>query len=642
MGSRLSGIRSWPEIAVGVGVVVLALAGGGYFGVALGIGTILVWLLVLVALLRGRMRAVPGPLASACLCLIALAGLTAFSLAWAGDDGAGFIDAVRVAGYAGTFALAGLTLRFERMEALLTALAAGILVVAVVALGARLGGIGGGDTALVDVLASTSGRLSYPIGYWNALGALMALGVPLFVWLAAEAPSTRPRGWAIAALPPLMLVAYMTSSRGALLAAAFGVAVAAAFASSGRRTIATAAVAGMAALPAVCLARLQDGILDGPGSGEPGLAEIAVVVGLVAGVGMAAWLGPRLAVRLERVPLPRVSLRILIPALVVAAIGLVAYVGPSQFLDDFRAVPKQSEAASREDGTLTFSGSGRAQFWGTALDAFADEPVRGGGAGSYPAYWNAHGTLDTPTQNAHSEPLELMAELGVGGVALFLAFFALIVAAGIRRRGSPDAPAAGAALGVLAAASVGFLIDWTWQIPAVVVPVLVSAAVLAGSPAPASRKPRYRTALGGWSPAPMLTAGLVLLALPALWAGGVLALATGRLDAAGEALDRGDYAEAAQAARAAAAIEPWAAEPWVQLATIEQATGNLEAARIDVHEAIDRTPDDFRPWLLAAAIDLRDGRTESGSGYALRALQLAPRVLERVALTPGGRADNGL
>ena len=645
MGSRLSAVRSWPEILVAAVVLALALTAGGYSGVALGTATVIVWLLVVVALLRGRLEGVRSrPLAAACLCLIALAGLTAFSLAWARDDGAGFTDAVRVAGYAGTFALLGLTLRPERAGAALKALGIGILAVAVVALGARLGGIGEGDSELVEALASTAGRLSYPVGYWNALGALMAIGVPLFAWLAAEPASSKPRGWAIAALCPLFLAAYMTSSRGALLAAVLGLTVAAAFASSGRRTIAAALVAAAAALPAVVLARLLGGILDGPGTGEPGLSEAAVAAALVAGMVIASRLGPRVTEGLGRVPLPRVSLRRLVPALFVAGVALVAIVGPSQFLDDFRTVPRETQASS-EDRILTFSGSGRAQFWGTALDAFADDPVKGDGAGSYPAYWNANGTLDTPTRNAHSEPLELMAELGLPGLALYLAFFALVVLAGVRQASGPRAPAAGAALGVLAAASVGFLIDWTWQIPAVVVPALVAAALLAGSPAPTpARRPRAAHPSGDAGPGlrGALATGLALLALPALWAGGVLALATDRLDASAEALDVGEYAKAAQAARAAAAIEPWAGDPWVQLATVEQAAGNLAAARLDVREAIDRSPEDFRPWVLAAVIATSDGNSDAATAYLLRAVDLAPLVLERSVLTPGGELDSDL
>ncbi len=136
-----------------------------------------------------------------------------------------------------------------------------------------------------------------------------------------------------------------------------------------------------------------------------------------------------------------------------------------------------------------------------------------------------------------------------------------------------------------------------------------------------------------------LAVALVGAALPALWAGGVLVLSSDRLDESAEALERGEYAEAAQAARAAASLQPWASEPWVRLATIEQAAGNLEAARRDVHAAIDRAPTDFRLWLLAVRIELNLGEPQIGIAYRKRALQLAPLVLPSIAsqteFTPG-------
>ena len=574
---------------------------------------------------------------TAALCLIALVGLTAFSLVWSPDVGAGFVDVVRNAGYAGTFILAGLTVGGDRARGVLGAMGIAILLVAGVALAARLGGVGGGDTGLVESLGATSGRLSYPLGYWNALGALMAIGMPLLVWIASEGPGGRPRGWALAGLVPLLLVAFMTSSRGALLAALVGVVVVVAFAASGRKAVAVAGVATAAALPALLVAGLADGILTGPGTGEPGGPELAVGAALVLGMALGGFLGPRLVERLARGSVPRVRIRrVLAGCLVAVVIAAMALVGPGELKNDFLGPPGGSAPAARaQAGLLTASSSGRAQFWGTALEAFADQPVRGFGAGSYPTYWNAHGTLVTPTRNAHSEPLELMAELGVGGLLAFCAFFVVVVAAGVRRAREPDGPAIGAALGVTFAALVGFLIDWTWQVPAVVVPVLIAAAIIGasqravGSPAVASGRTR------SWG----LAVALVGAALPALWAGGVLVLSSDRLDESAEALEQGEYAEAAQAARAAASLQPWASEPWERLATIEQAAGNLEAARRDVHAAIDRAPTDFRLWLLAVRIELNLGEPQIGIAYRKRALQLAPLVLPSIAsqteFTPG-------
>ncbi len=85
---------------------------------------------------------------------------------------------------------------------------------ALVALGARLLGIGAADADLVAVLPTAAGRLSFPIGYWNALGALMALSVPTLCWRSATATTPALRGLALTGFPPVLLAAYMTSLAG--------------------------------------------------------------------------------------------------------------------------------------------------------------------------------------------------------------------------------------------------------------------------------------------------------------------------------------------------------------------------------------------------------------------------------------------
>ncbi len=643
--NRPNALRVSAGIAVAAAIVGLSLAEGGYGGVATGMTTVLVWLLVLAVVLsgRGRLAAEGSRTVHAGGCLVALAGLTAFSLLWASDDGSAFADVVRISGYAGAFVLAGLTLGRGRGESTLVAIATGIFGVAMIALASRLGGIGEGDTALASLLTATSGRLSYPIGYWNGLGALMALGVPLLVWLAAGLDAPRARGRAIAALCPPLLVAYMTSSRGALLGAAFGAVVVVIFASDRPRAAAATVVGILATLPAFLAAGLMSGILDSAGAGAPGSSELIVALALVAGMAFAAVAGDGLTTRLSRIRVRRIRVR-RTPALIAVlaiGVGLVLLTGPSRFIDDFRSLPEQKRTAS-EAGILTVSGSGRAQFWGTALDAFAGAPLKGVGAGGYGTYWNVNGTLNTPTKYAHSEPLELLAELGIAGFALFIAFFFVVVRAGIRRARGPDRAGAGAALGVIAAGSVGFLIDWTWQLPAVVVPILIAAALLTGpSFAGGTQAPPQAPELGlprTWR-GPVIATALIAIAIPAIWAGGVLGLATSQLNSSEHAYSRGEYGEAARSARTAAQIEPWASEPWLRLTAIEQAAGNLDAARTDGLAAIDRAPQDFRAWLLLGLIESVRGNPGPSIAYTLRAGVLAPQVLSRIGTV--GLSDPG-
>ena len=422
-----------------------------------------------------------------------------------------------------------------------------------------------------------------------------------------------------------------------MLAALIGVAVAINFALDRGRTTAAFVVGAVATLPAVITATLASGILDSAGDGGLGGAELAVGTALVLGMLFAATVGDPVGTRLARVriPGPRLRARYLVVAVVVVAAGLVAVAGPSALVGDFRSVPEGKREGT--SGFVSVTGSGRAQFWGTALEAFADEPLKGIGAGGFASYWNRNGTLDTPARNAHSEPLEQLAELGIAGFACFGSFIVVVLLAGVRRARPPGGSPAGAALGLIVAGLVGFLIDWTWQVPAVTIPILIVAATLAGSGFdPAAKESAGRRSRRSSFPLPAFALGVaaVLAAVPIIWAGGVLTLTSTQLDASASALRRGELAEAAAAARSAAAIEPWAAEPWLRLAEIEQAAGNLKAAQLDVAEAIRRAPDDFGTWRLAAALQLQRKNYGVAVAYAARAGLLAPLLYDEGVSLP--------
>lgn len=626
-------------VAVAAVVVALALDSGGFASFALGLMAAATWIaIVVVALGPGRERLLDRTFLVAAGALAVLAVLGALALGWSVDRSAGFEDVVRFSLYLGAFVLAGLLLRAGSGRRVLAGIGAGLAIVSLIALSSRLLGVGAGDAELVAANPSFAGRLSFPIGYWNALGSMAAMAVPVLIWIVSDSRSRVPRSLALVAIPPVLLTAYMTSSRGALIAATIGAAVVIAAAGSRPRATAALVVGVLAALPAVIAASVASGILDSPG-GTPGRSEAIVCLALGIGIIFAAVAGPALVSRGSSMRIPGLRMRHVLAAAVAALLALVVIVGPARIVGDF--VATSGREATAGGAQLSLAGSGRAQFWSAALEAFADEPLRGIGSGSYGFYWNGHGTLETPVQNAHSEPLELLAELGIVGLAAFVAFFAAAGAAGIPRARRPGGEAAGAALGLIATGLVGIVIDWTWDVPSVAVCVLLAAAVLttrALDAAGAARLPRPAPLA---LPAPLVAFVAAGFAIPAIWAGAVLAVASDRLDASDEALAAGRLDEAATAARSAAGAEPWSAEPWLQLATIEQAAGNLEAARLDARRAIDLTPADFRPWLLTTIIETSVGNYQLAYVYGSRAVELAPLILERAAIDPSVRLGSG-
>jgi hypothetical protein len=121
---------------------------------------------------------------------------------------------------------------------------------------------------------------------------------------------------------------------------------------------------------------------------------------------------------------------------------------------------------------------GRGNIWSAGVTAFARRPLQGYGAA---AFGDATRDLQNPviTSYAHDLPLELAVELGVVGLALAVALYALVVRAWWRVRSVTHA-------WMLAVPAVAFLlanlVDWPWHIAGMgAVWAAASAALIAGS-----------------------------------------------------------------------------------------------------------------------------------------------------------------
>lgn len=616
--------------AVAAALVALACADGGYEPLAVGSVAVLVALLLLAGSLSGRLSRAPAPrsLVIAATFLGGLLALTAMSLDWSGSDAAGFVDVVRLAGYLGVLLIVGLSVRRDGAAPILAGIGIAGVIVAAIALGTRLLGIGAGDAELAQELQTAAGRLSAPIGYWNALGASMALALPALAWFGAESRSRPWRAISIASFAPLLLVAYMTASRGALIAALVGLAIAIRFGADGRRSAAAVCVGVLGALPAIVAVSLTPDILETPGLDAPEGGELTVLAILLAGMGLTGILADRAGTRLARTRVLnlRIRPRAVLGAALAILVAVVAIAGPSAVIGDFRSTSETGTPRSeRTAGIISTSGSGRAQFWETAVDAFEVAPIQGLGAGSYEYFWNQNGSLSNTVRNAHSEPLELLAELGLAGFLAFAGFVVVVAVTGVRRAGRPGGSLAGAYLGIFGAGLLGVTIDWTWQVPAVALQIVIGAAVLVG-PAFIGREglaagaARARSIRRG----PVMAIACTILAVATLWAGGVLSLASHELNESADALERGQLAEAAEAARTAAEIEPWSNEPWLRLAQIELAGDNYQAALRNVKVSIAKSPDDPRAWVQLTNLVTELGEDEAAFAYGTRTIVLVP------------------
>jgi hypothetical protein len=620
--------------AVAVGCVANSLSDGGYEAEAFAVAALIAWVAVLVGLAAGLLprAVVPGHAYAAGACLAGFAALTALSTAWAGDDAVAFEDTVRFLFYLGLFVLVVVASRRGEAAAWLLGLASGLAAVAVLALVSRFqpGLLGHPDFELALRLPAATGRLSYPIGYWNALAAAMAACIVLLGWLGATArvPAARAAATALIALP--VLVIYMAGSWGGAVAAALGAIALMALGPMRVRLAGTLAIGSAGGLVLLLFASRRTELLDFPES-PPAVTqgdEMSVItIAVVAGVAALRYAVDR---PLARLAIPAPPLRPTLVVIAIAAIAAIVVADPAERWEEFKEPPpiSQAESSVQEEGS-PISSRFRYQYWSTAVEAFADEPVTGIGSGEYEPYWAQHGSTVAASRNAHSIVFESLAELGLLGLALVIAFFAVLAAAGWRRArdGGPTEPVLGATAGVLVTGIAAAAADWTYEVPAVFALTIVAAALLVGATMlPAGDEiARTREAPGRSRPRFATGVTVLLVAWISICAAGLLLFYERSLDSSRVAIDEGRTQDAIDAAEDASRLQPWAAAPRVELARAYEQAGDLATAREEISAAIERAPDDWRHWVTEVRLAAESGDADAARAAYGQARRLNPR-----------------
>jgi O-Antigen ligase len=618
-------------VAVAVAYVAVSLANGGYSHELIAGAAIVIWWAVAVALIfrLGPASRVSGTAIAAGLLLAAFGAWTAISISWASDDGAAFVEAVRVLSYLGLFALVLIVSPRASARYWLSGLALGIVVVACVALASRFEPSFGAQHAIGRFLPVARGRLTYPIGYWGGLGAIMAMGAVLLVWLGAHAKTLAARALAVATIPLPILTIYYASSRGGVAAGVVGLAALVLLGPARERLLACLALGGAGGAGLILLASDRSELLDGftnPTAAGQGDQMLVFTVLIVAGVGVTRVVLDR---PFARFALPRPVIPVAVIAVAVAVAVAVVAIHPAARWREFKSVPPTEAKNGHISAHLTSGiGSGRYQFWSAALHAFGSEPLRGIGAGGYEAYWNQHGSLALPVRDAHELYIETMAELGIVGLILLLGFLGVAAGSGFAR-GPTRWPGGelGACLALLATGLTSAALDWTWELPACFGPVIVAAALLTGPAMAFPERGRFlsqaRHAPGG-SRLVLVATGVV--AVVAIGAAGILFLNQLKIGDSQDAVDRGDLVSAADDARDAVAIEPWSSDARLQLALVEELGGDYHAAIQDVDAAIDRAPDNWQPWFVKARLEVKAANGHAAHLALARARELNPRA----------------
>lgn len=629
--------RNWGTyvlaLAVGVAIFWLAYDQGTYGTVSRSAVGVLVWWAIFLIAAVSILPLLRPPRAALFVgsFLAAFAVWTLISVSWSDSAERAFAEFDRAALYMGIFALVVLAGTPGTLSRWCDGLAGGIAALGVVALAARLFPDVFPSGNVPTQLPSASERLSWPIEYWNGLGILIALAVPLLLRAAVEGRRDLTRLPPMAALPALGAAVYLTSSRGAIVAALVGVLVFIVLADKRWPVVGALAVASVGAVGAVLALLPQDELVNGPIDSEAAVAQgrtAAILILLACAATALVYALAGRTLRGRRPPARAGRSAVLVATVLVLAAGAAS--NPGARLDEFREPPPEGLTSGSDSvGThlASGSGSGRWQYWTAAMDEFRTKPLYGRGAGSYEAWWTQHGSLAQPVKDAHSLYLEALGELGVVGLFLILVALGGGIVLGVRRAiaAGPNRTSAAAVAAAFLAYAVAAGLDWMWELTVVSVVGIACLALLTG---PAANAP------GATLTEPRRVSSgrrilVTVLAVAAAWliasAQAIPLLADVKLEDSRAAIRRGDGEQALEDAGAARSIQPWAASPYLQLALVEEEMGHLAPAQSWIGEALERDRSDWRLWLTAARIQTEAGQIDSARRSLHRAATLNPR-----------------
>jgi hypothetical protein len=561
--------------------------------------------------------------------LTVLAGVTLASAAWAPSPENALADFNRTTLYLAVLLATMLGLRRASGRRVADGIVLGLSGICLVSLGSRLFPGVFPAAKLSDVLPSAVTRLSFPIGYWNGLALLLAIGAPLALRMALENRHQAVRAAGVGLQPAFAATVYLTSSRGGFFV--YGLAVAAFVLLSSARWAASAAVATATAgaVVAIEVLRARPHLVDGPldtASTHASGRSAALLIALVCAASGSAW-AIAAAIAAESRWRPGVRMRqgaLVGIALVLVLLAVMAH--PVRVWSEFKTPPTAAtgDAGIVQAHLLSDNGSGRWQFWSSAVREWESAPIVGTGAGSFQEWWAAHGTLPMFIRNAHSFYLETLGELGIVGLVPAVTLIGTGVFAAIRRarstgRGRAEVAAFGASFAAYAAA---LGIDWIWQLTVVSLLGMVLLGALVGpatvtSPVSSAPLPRPGRPFG-------VGGALLVLGWLAICALMIPYLVAMRIQDSQNDVRAGRYPAALRAALDAEAIEPWAASPTLQLALVEEAIGDYAPALASVDRAIARDRLDWSLWLIKARIEAHLGHISDAGAAIDRARALNP------------------
>ena len=609
--------------------VYLGFSSGGYLPDATGVAAV-----VLIGALILRITLAARPLAGiSAAVLIPISALTLFAIwtlvsaLWSQAPSRALLEFDRVLLYLFALVLLGSVPRTTAgLEWAVRCFAAGAAVVCLAGLASRLA---------PDLLVSGTGiepdRLSYPLSYWNSLGLLAAIGILVCLHLASgRGQPALVRALGAATVPLLASCLLLTFSRGAMVVLLLAIALYAALARPWGLllTVVVVTPAALFALDATYGAELLVNGSKSAAAIAQGHSLAATLALCALGAGALRFLlasaDSSLERRASRRRAERGAPRPLALGMAAGALVLLV-VATAIVLDAPTLLREQSERfatgyvpESRDvrDRLASASSNGRLDNWKAALEGYSEAPLAGQGAGTYQVTWSRLRGVPSNAVDAHSLYLEVLAELGVVGLALLAAALAALLVGLVARVRGPDR----GVYAVLAAATVAWAlragIDWDWEMPAVTLWLFALGGLALAAPRrePSGRGPAGLTRV-------VAALGCALLAItPAL-----AALSQERLAAAIMAFKRGDCRASSSAAVDSIDYLAMRPQPLELLAYCDVRAGLPELAQRTMEKALARDPHNWEYHYGLAIVRAAGGADpRPQAAVALRLNPLSP------------------
>ena len=497
--SSQAAVAAWSVLVIMLMEAFAVFHNGAYFQDAMTLCVAISWTVVLLLLFasRGIILSKWGAMQMALLGLACAFWLwVGLSLLWSISRDATWIEFNRTGGYVALLFSGIVVGRYSFARRL------AVVLFLIVVTAAAIYGLGPKALpATIDNL-DDMGRIAVPIGYVNAMGLLMALGYVFSIYISAA----RDFHWglrifSVLAAPLILACMFFTTSRGAAIALVFGFIVFFALVPMRLRSFGATMLSVFPVLFIAIWANGQDTLMKDSVALEDRLVAatslrlylLFAVVGAGAVFVVALLAGAN--VNFPTFAKKFAGAAIIITLLLTTITGIMLFVSSQPSIVDwadnayqtFRYSNPSKSGAAR---FLDMSSSGRWLIWEEAIDNLRDNPVKGTGGQSFPLVHLMRRESDEVfVKQPHGHPFQLLAELGLVGFMLSMAFMTVSLAYCTllicRLCDRWERALAGAILSMIVVYLIHAAYDWDWNIFALTMVWFFFTGILVGWPRPA-------------------------------------------------------------------------------------------------------------------------------------------------------------